>query len=204
MNQVLLRGVVAEPAVFSHQTYRARLYRLELDAVRLSGTGDRLRVLVSEEALRALDPCVGDALEVAGQMRSYNNKTGQGSRLMISVLARRMERCDTQAANRVLLSGAVCKPPVFRRTPLGREICDIMLAVPRIYNRSDYLPLIAWGQIARLCAQLAVGDPLYIEGRFQSRGYAKLENGITREKTAYEVSVVKVLGSEEELESISL
>ena len=203
MNQVWLRGKVSAQAVFSHQAHQTRLYRLELEAMRLSGACDGLRVLLSEELLRGLDPCVGDSVEIRGQMRSYNNKSGQGSRLVISALARHIGRCDGAPMNRTLLAGWLCKTPVFRRTPFGREICDIMLAVPRTYNRADYLPLIAWGQTARICARMAAGDRLFAEGRFQSRGYTKIEDGAAREKVAFEISVGRLLESEEELVSLA-
>jgi hypothetical protein len=199
MNNVVLRGTAAAAAEINHVSHDARFYRLWLDVGRLSGKIDRLRVLLPEDILCGLSPKEGDGLEVTGQMRTYNNKTGIGGRLIVSALARDITLCDGEAVNRVFVSGTLCRPPSYRKTPLGREICDIMLAVPRTYNRTNYLPLIAWGGTARACAQMETGQPLFAEGRFQSRAYTKVNDGVAANMTAYEISVVKLAGSEEDL-----
>ena len=124
-----------------------------------------------------------------GQLRSFNNRSGRGARLVLSVYVRQLCFSEEEDRNRVLLCGTLCKPPKFRRTPLGREICDLMLAVNRAYARSDYLPCICWGRQARQAEQWQVGDRVRLEGRLQSRSYVKLTEEGPVEKTAYEVSV---------------
>ena len=134
---------------------------------------------------------------VAGEMRSFNNKSGVGPRLVITVFARELWFDDGEDENVVELRGALCKPPNLRVTPLGREICDLMLAVRRRYGRSDYLPCIAWGNCARAAARWDVGAAVWLTGRIQSRAYLKTENGETVEKTAYEVSVIHITPEED-------
>ena len=125
-------------------------------------------------------------------MRSFNNKSGKGSRLVITLYAKNITPWAGEHANALVLSGVLCKPPVFRRTPLGREICDLMLAVNRRYGRADYLPCIAWGSLAHRCGGMGVGDPLALEGRLQSRIYTKEVEGQLQERTAFEVSVMSL------------
>ncbi|MDR1692170.1 MAG: single-stranded DNA-binding protein [Oscillospiraceae bacterium] len=203
MNSVMLRGIAAEAAEVNHISHEARFYRLWLDVSRLSGKVDRLRVLLPEEVLGGLNPAAGDGLEVTGQMRTYNNKTGIGGRLIVSALAREITPRNGEPVNRLFVSGTLCRAPSYRKTPLGREICDIMLAVPRSYNRTNYLPLIAWGGAARVCAQMETGQPLFAEGRFQSRAYTKQLGEETVGMTAYEVSVLRLAVSEEELQELA-
>ena len=127
-----------------------------------------------------------------GQLRSFNNKSGQGSRLVISAFTRLLVETAGEDVNIIELKGAICKPPVLRRTPLGRCICDMMLAVNRRYGRADYLPCIAWGQVAMVTGQLPVGSTLALEGRVQSRVYTKVLDGVPQERTAYEVSIMRL------------
>ena len=150
-------------------------------------------MLVPEALLSQVEG--GHALRVRGQLRSFNNRTGVGNRLVLSVYATEAETPAGQPCNRIVLSGALCKPPIFRKTPLGRSICDLMLAVPRRYGRADYLPVIAWGQLALRASRLQVGDPLALEGRVQSRLYHKVTEAGTEERTAYEVSMMHLLES---------
>jgi single-stranded DNA-binding protein len=199
MNTVVLRGTLAKPAEWSHLSHGASFYRCWLDVCRLSGKNDRLRIFAAEDALNELDTRLGSGLEITGQMRTYNNKSGVGGRLIVSALAREIRRTEGEHINNVYLSGTLCRAPGYRKTPLGREICDIMLAVPRSYSRTDYLPLIAWGGAARTAAVMEAGQPLYTAGRFQSRAYTKVVDGQPLDMTAYEISVVKLLDSEEEL-----
>ena len=174
---------------------RPRFYRFPLQVPRLSGTPDTLPVLVPEALLTAVR--LEDPLRVRGQLRSFNNRSGVGNRLVLTVYAQAMEPGSGEPCNRILLSGALCKPPIFRRTPLGRSICDLMLAVSRRYGRADYLPVIAWGQLAVQAARLQVGDTLSLEGRVQSRTYRKvLEDGTAQERVAYEVSAMHLLEPE--------
>ena len=162
---------------------------------RLSGTPDTLPVLLPEPLLDTVQ--TEAPLRVQGQLRSFNNRSGVGNRLVLTVYAQAIQPGTGEPCNRILLSGALCKPPVFRRTPLGRSICDLMLAVSRRYGRADYLPVIAWGQLAVRAARLQVGDPLSLEGRVQSRAYRKvLEDGSIQDRVAYEVSAMHLLEPE--------
>ena len=151
-NDVLLEGTVSGQPEFSHENHGARFYRFFLEVPRLSGQTDLLPVLVPETLLSQVPG--GSALRVRGQLRSFNNRTGVGNRLVLSVYATEAETPAGQPCNRIVLSGALCKPPIFRKTPLGRSICDLMLAVPRRYGRADYLPVIAWGQLALRASRL--------------------------------------------------
>ena len=196
-NYAMLRGVLHSPPRFSHQSREERFYRFSLDVSRLSGTVDTIQVIARSGLLEALEPGGGSKLCVAGEMRSFNNKSGVGPRLVITVFARELWFDDGEDENVVELRGALCKPPNLRVTPLGREICDLMLAVRRRYGRSDYLPCIAWGNCARAAARWDVGAAVWLTGRIQSRAYLKTENGETIEKTAYEVSVIHIAPEED-------
>ncbi len=193
MNVVLLRGQVAKQASFSHSSHGKNYFQMDLATLRLSGTQDILCVLMPEELLLHYDPRVGDRVEIDGQIRSFNNKSGLGNRLVISVLARSITVFDGEDINQVSLRGSLCKAPIYRKTPLGREICDLLLAVARPYGRADFIPVICWGQCARESAQFFVGQPVSVVGRFQSRPYIKLINGQPYDKIAFEVSAVQIL-----------
>jgi primosomal replication protein N len=167
---------------------------LTLGIRRLSGACDAVRVLADRETLHACDCAPGRFLAAEGSLRSFNNRTGVGNKLVITVLAHTLTPSCDAYENQVFLSGALCKPPIYRQTPLGREICDLILAVGRSYGRSDYLPCIAWGAGARQCACRQVGDTLALEGRIQSRPYIKaLDDGTQVRRVAYEVSVSNLL-----------
>ena len=187
-NEAELEGLVLTAPALSHENHGTAFYRFLLEVPRLSGQADRLPILISAAQLPLVT--VGQRLRVTGQLRSFNNRSGQGSRLVLSVYARTVQSPTGEASNRIRLSGALCKPPVLRRTPLGRSICDLMLAVPRRYGRADYLPVIAWGQLAGDLSRRAVGDPITLEGRIQSRQYTKVTDNGTEERTAYEVSIM--------------
>ena len=189
-NRVLLRGELMELPVFSHENHGRRFDRFTLEVERLSGTKDRIHVIVEEGLLAELDPDAGELVEVEGQVRSYNNRSGQGRRLVITVYALRVAVVDGEPENQVYLRGRVCREPVYRRTPLGREIADVMLAVERKYGRSDYLPCILWGSLARMAADCEKGQMIWLQGRLQSRPYIKrLEDG-QEERTAFEISAI--------------
>lgn len=197
-NRAVLCGRVASLPVPSHTNHSQSFCRFTLSVPRLSGQCDVLPVLAPQQLVDALPLQVGTPLCVAGQLRSYNNKTGAPPRLVISVLARSLTVSDTAPCNVIRLAGTICKTPTYRRTPLGREICDVILAVNRRYGRADYLPCISWGAIAQQTALLDVGDSLCVEGRIQSRTYTKtLCPGQSEERTAYEVSVMRPLAPEE-------
>ena len=139
----------------------------------------------------------GEPLRIDGQLRSFNNRTVTGRRLILTVYGKALLSPTGEAVNQIILSGTLCKPPVYRRTPLGRSICDLLLAVPRNYGRADYLPVIAWGQTALQISTLDVGALLSLKGRIQSRIYRKVTDTGTEERTAYEVSVMNLLDTPE-------
>ena len=190
-NRVELCGTVLEAPVLSHVNHGCAFCRFPLSVLRLSGQPDKLQVIAPQPLLDALPVSPGDTVTVTGQLRSFNNKSGQGSRLVISVFAQTLTAGGAGPLNRIQLSGILCKQPVLRRTPLGREICDMILAVNRRYGRADYLPCIAWGAVAQQVSLLHTGARLTAEGRVQSRVYSKTENGVTTDRTAYEVSIMR-------------
>ena len=189
-NQITLRGCLVELPVFSHENHGRRFFRLYLEVARLSGTADILPVIVEENLLAALDPCGGEMLRVTGQVRSHNIRTPAARRLMIFVFATEICAEDGPPINDCILEGPLCKEPVYRRTPLGREICDIMLAVPRAFRRADYLPCILWGRTAQVLSACHTRDRIRICGRLQSRVYTKLTENGPQERTAYEISAL--------------
>ena len=196
-NRALLRGTAAAEPVLSHETHGVVYETFPLAVRRLSGSEDRVNVLVPRVLLEQRPVTEGMELEVEGEVRSFNNKSGKGSRLVITLYAKELRPAAGEHENQLLLAGVLCKPPVVRRTPLGRDICDLMLAVNRRYGRADYLPCIAWGAIAQQTAILPVGSRLTVEGRVQSRGYTKTVDGVRQERTAYEVSIMRPAEPEE-------
>jgi primosomal replication protein N len=198
-NKVELRGAAASRPVFSHESRGERFYQFTLEVERLSGALDSLTVIAREAFLTALELDYQGKVYVLGELRSFNNKSGEGSKLVISVFARELRLEDGEDINSAELCGTLCKPTNLRTTPMGREICDLMLAVNRKYGRSDYLPCIAWGQRARDASAWGVGSRVWIRGRIQSRRYIKNLDGEAVEKTAFEVSVVEIAPDEEEI-----
>ena len=196
-NRVVLRGTVAGEAVLSHQVHGIDFYRFPLAVPRLSGREDLLNILFPLSSPETALPQAGAFVEVTGEIRSFNNRSGVGNRLVISVYARQMHREPGEEENRLRLTGTLCKVPVYRRTPLGRDICDLMLAVNRRYGRTDYLPCIAWGSLALQCSQLQTGDALWLDGRLQSRTYLKTIGETTQERTAFEISITCLAFPEE-------
>lgn len=191
INHIRLCGTMDTPPVFSHENHGRRFYGFFLSVERLSGTLDRLRVLVDLELLNEADCAWGERVAVTGQVRSFNQITETGRHLVISVYAESLELTDEAPDDQVTLTGTLCRDPVYRRTPLGREICDGMLAVNRTYRRTDYLPCIFWGRTARQIAGLTTGARITLTGRLQSREYTKvLPDGETETRTAYEISAV--------------
>ena len=197
-NQALLCGTVTEPPVLSHRSRQETFYRFPLRVERLSGAADTLNVIARERLLRGMPLRSGDRVRAEGEVRTFNNKSGEGAKLVISLFARSILPVpEAEDENRVALTGTLCKPPMLRRTPLGREVCDLMLAVNRSYGRSDYLPCIAWGVRAREAADWTVGTAVTLQGRFQSRVYRKLlPDGLRIEKTAYEISAMEIQQAE--------
>ena len=192
-NLLQLRGTAAEEPALSHENHGQRFYRFPFSVQRLSGQADTLHVIATGEQLAQLLPLAGRRLALEGQLRAFNPQSGAGSRLVISVFARTLAPTEEEDLNYIQLRGVICKPPVLRRTPLGRCISDMMLAVNRRYGRADYLPCIAWGQVAMITGRMEVGDPLALEGRVQSRSYTKVVEGRAEERTAFEVSIMHLL-----------
>lgn len=192
-NFVQLRGTAMGEPSLSHENHGQQFYRFPFSVQRLSSQTDTLWVIATGEQLRRLSPLTGKRLAVDGQLRSFNNKSGSGNRLVISVFAQMLTSTEGDDLNVIQLRGVICKPPVLRRTPLGRCISDMMLAVNRRYGRADYLPCIAWGQVAMITGHMQVGDPLALEGRVQSRIYTKVVEGCAEERTAFEVSIMHLM-----------
>lgn len=197
LNRIILRGCVAGKTQLSHRSHEEGFYRFPLAVERLSGNEDVLNILFSERLLPPKELVEGTRVEVRGSLRTFNNKSGVGAKLVITVLAQEIVPTTDDHINDLKLAGTICRLGGSRRTPLGREICDLLLAVNRPYGRADYLPCIAWGSLAAHCGALDVGDRLRLEGRLQSRQYHKLVDGEQVERTAFEVSVMNLLDSAE-------
>lgn len=189
-NSVILRGSLHTLPQLSHENHGKRFFRFCLEVPRLSGAVDTIPVITEESILNTVDPTAGKMVTVLGQIRSHNSRDDGTRRLLIFVYAGSMIVEDGPPINEVTISGPLCKEPVYRRTPLGREICDVMLAVPRAFHRADYLPCILWGRTAREVAECHVRDHITICGRLQSRIYTKLKEDGPEERTAYEVSAL--------------
>jgi len=189
-NQVRLRGSLLALPRFSHENHGKKFFRFTLEVARLSGAVDLLPIVVEERVLHDADLSDGSMLTVLGQIRSHNIRENGVRHLLIFVFATQILCEDGEPINEVIIEGPLCREPTYRRTPLGREICDVMLAVPRAFRRADYLPCILWGRTACEISCCHVRDRIRIHGRLQSRIYTKVtENGM-QERTAYEVSAL--------------
>lgn len=196
-NRVYLCGKVVTPLNFSHESFGEKFFTFKLEVPRLSQQKDILIVTVSDRLLINVNLEEGSLAEVLGQFRSYNNPSNVGNRLILTVFARDIKNVESidpsKNINEIFLNGYVCKKPQYRTTPLGREITDILLAVNRLYGKSDYIPCIAWERNARFASTFQIGDNIKIWGRVQSRDYQKkLEDGRVEIRTAYEVSIFKL------------
>ena len=193
-NKVYIMGEIVSDATFSHEVYGEGFYEFFVHVMRLSGQADVLPVTVSERLIEGGELKKGKSLCAVGQFRSYNKIENGKSRLMLTVFLRELiEEVPNKNPNSILLSGYICKPPIYRTTPFNREIADVLVAVNRAYNKSDYIPCIAWGRNARFVRTLAVGDRVAVSGRIQSREYQKkFSETDVRTMTAYEVSVSKL------------
>lgn len=189
-NQITLRGSLLELPEFSHENHGKRFFRFFLEVPRLSGTVDTLPVIAEEAVLNTVDLSGGGMLTVTGQVRSHNLREAGKRHLSVFVFASAITAEDGEPINTVQLDAVVCREPTYRRTPLGREICDVMLAAPRPFHRADYLPCILWGKIAAQAAGCAVGERVALNGRLQSRVYTKLTEDGAQERTTYEVSAL--------------
>ena len=197
-NHIDLGGRIQSELSFSHEIYGEGFYRVDVEVDRLSGAGDILPITVSERIINSDELQIDTKVQIQGQIRSYNNyvESDKKNKLVLTVFARDIEVVDElpeQYPNEVFLDGYLCKPAVYRTTPFGREIADLLVAVNRSYNKSDYIPCIAWGRNARYAGKLGVGERIRLWGRMQSRKYQKrMEDGSVTEKVAYEVSVSKL------------
>lgn len=207
-NMATISGKVITNVEFSHEVYGEGFYYFMLEVPRLSESSDKIPVTISERLTNKDKLEIGTIIEVEGQFRSYNSYNNEGNRLLLTVFARDITFLDDEKTiknpNQIYLNGFICKRPIYRTTPFGREITDILLAVNRPYNKSDYIPCIAWGRNARFSEKLSVGDNIKIWGRIQSRSYQKkFETGEIITKVAYEVSISKmeIAGKEQEADS---
>ena len=189
-NHVTIRGELVQLPKFSHENHGKRFFRFVLEVRRLSGAVDQLPVVAEEALVQGIDPCGGSMITVTGQVRSHNYRVEGVRRLMVFVFASTVCAEDGEPINEVTLEGPLCREPTFRRTPLGREICDVMLAVPRPFHRADYLPCILWGRTAHEVSACHTRDRVRISGRLQSRIYTKLTESGAEERTTYEISAL--------------
>ncbi len=189
-NSITLRGSLLSLPRFSHENHGKTFYRFTLEVPRLSGTADLLPIVAEKRLIEALDPDGGRMITVQGQVRSHNVRTDGVRHLLIFVFASGITVEDGEPINDCILEGPLCREPVYRRTPLGREICDVMLAVPRAFRRADYLPCILWGRTAQEGSRCHTRDVVRICGRLQSRNYTKLTADGPQERTAYEISAL--------------
>ncbi len=193
-NYLVLIGKIISDKTFSHEIYGESFYVFNLEVPRLSGNEDIIPITISERLIANFDLTIGKKVVIEGQFRSYNSYENEKNRLVLTVFAKDIidykEEQEENVSNEVVLNGYVCKKPIYRKTPFGREISDILLAVNRAYNKSDYIPCIAWGRNARFCENMEVGTEVKIVGRVQSRTYEKkFEDGRTEQRVAYEVSI---------------
>ena len=202
-NEVEILGKIHEALTFSHEVYGEGFYTFMLEAPRLSDVSDYIPITVSERLLKDITLQEEDEIAIVGQFRSYNNYNCEGNKLILKVFAQDIQFIQKDQKiknpNTIFLDGFICKLPIYRTTPFGREICDILLAVNRAYNKSDYIPCIAWGRNARYCSTLSVGQNIKVWGRIQSRDYQKkINDQESIKRVAYEVSISKMELVEEE------
>lgn len=196
-NQVTIMGEIVSPFTFSHEVFGEGFYMVDVSVKRLSNSEDKIPVMISERLIDVTEDYTGEFIMVNGQFRSYNKHDELKNRLVLSVFAREVEfieeELDGAKTNNIMLDGYICKLPVYRKTPLGREIADLLIAVNRPYGKSDYIPCICWGRNARFASAFEVGNHVQVFGRIQSREYVKkLSETATEKRTAYEVSVSKL------------
>ena len=194
-NKIFLEGKVISELEFSHEMYGEGFYSFNLEVMRLSDSVDHLNITVSERLLNDVEISIGKEVIVEGKLRSYNKFIDGSNKLILTVFARNIQPCieKSKNPNEIYLDGYICKEPVYRTTPFGREIADLLLAINRAYNKSDYIPTIAWGRNSRFCKSLNVGDHIKVWGRLQSREYQKkISETEVVKKVAYEVSISRM------------
>ena len=212
-NHIILVGKITDEKKFSHEIYGEKFYIFDLSVPRLSGNADIIPVTISERLFKDEDLVIDKKVRITGQFRSYNSYENEKNKLILTVFAKDIEFLPNQEeeiiaskdliSNEVVLIGYICKAPIYRQTPFGREIADILLAVNRAYNKSDYIPCITWGRNARYCSKMEVGTEVKVVGRVQSRAYEKKhEDGTVEQKIAYEVSIsnLEVIDSDKKAE----
>lgn len=201
-NKLQLIGEVVKKPVYTHEVFGEGFYETAISVPRLSQQKDIIPITVSDRLLLRHQIKVGDKLNIVGQFRSYNKVEGQKSKLLLTAFVREiLDEKDGQNPNIIEITGYICKPPVYRTTPFKREICDVLIAVNRAYNKSDYIPCIMWGRNARYVQNMQVGEKLTVVGRVQSRSYVKNLGGEeSEERVAYEVSVSKIMSGEQKRE----
>ena len=215
-NHITLVGKITDEKKFSHEIYGEKFYTFDLSVPRLSGNADIIPVTISERLFKDEDLVIDKKVKITGQFRSYNSYENEKNRLILTVFAKDIEFLPNQeeeivaskdlVSNEVVLTGYICKTPIYRQTPFGREIADILLAVNRAYNKSDYIPCITWGRNARYCSKMPVGTEVKVIGRVQSRTYEKKhEDGTVEQKVAYEVSIsnLEVIDDKKKLEELA-
>ena len=215
-NHITLVGKITDEKKFSHEIYGEKFYTFDLSVPRLSGNADIIPVTISERLFKDEDLVIDKKIKITGQFRSYNSYENEKNRLILTVFAKDIEFLENQEeeivaskdliSNEVILTGYICKTPIYRQTPFGREIADILLAVNRAYNKSDYIPCITWGRNARYCSKMPVGTEVKVIGRVQSRAYEKKhEDGTVEQKVAYEVSIsnLEVIDEKRKLDELS-
>ena len=208
-NHLVLVGKIVSEKVYSHEIYGEKFYVFNLEVVRLSSTTDIIPITISERLLTDIDITMGREVKIEGQFRSYNSYENERNRLILTVFAKEISEPvhsedEKEVTNEVELLGYICKKPIYRQTPFGREIADVLLAVNRAYNKSDYIPCIAWGRNARFCQNMEVGAEVKITGRVQSRSYDKKhEDGTVETRVAYEVSIASMEVPEKETDEVS-
>ena len=194
-NVVEVMGKIVSQVTFSHEVYGEGFYSFTIEAARLSDNADLLPVTISERLIDKELLTIGTVVDIKGQLRSYNNYNNKKNKLVLTIFVRQIEIIQEQVEinpNKIFLNGYICKPPIYRVTPFGREIADILVAVNRAYNKSDYIPCIAWGRNAKFAGNLKVGENIKLWGRIQSRKYQKKNGEDVEEKIAYEVSISKL------------
>ena len=196
-NQVTMIGEIVSEFEFSHEVYGEGFYLVDISVSRLSDSVDYIPLMVSERLVDVTQSYIGETISVSGQFRSYNRHEEKKNRLILSVFVRELEFVDEIEddikSNQIYLDGSICKEPIYRKTPLGREIADLLVAVNRSYGKSDYIPCICWGRNARYASSFEVGSHVEVYGRIQSREYIKkIGEEQTEKRVAYEVSVNKI------------
>ena len=213
-NYLSLIGTIISEKKFSHEIYGESFYLFNLEVPRLSDNSDIIPITISERLIANVDLTIGKKVVVEGQFRSYNSYENERNKLVLTVFAKDiMEYTEVEneeekevVSNEVTLNGYICKKPIYRQTPFGREIADLLLAVNRAYNKSDYIPCIAWGRNARFCENMEVGTEVKVVGRVQSRIYEKkFEDGTVEQRVAYEVSIsnLEVINKKENEEEVN-